>query len=404
MNTHEPIHRAPEIDFTLESSGEIQVYSCGAALRLGPHGLALLDAFRIPTTVAEAIGELTPRLVGIGALDVALEDLRQLLAVGILRSGQTRPEFSGRPYPLGGYDSPGLQIKLLEDRVRRSAFLRAISETIRPGDVVLDLGTGNGILAVAAVKAGARHVYAVEPGRVSALARQVFADNGVADRITLIEGWSQDTTLPERADVLTCDLVGFEGLDLRLPEITIDAVNRLLVDEPRLIPRRLNFGFYLAEVDDSLLNEHQVNQAHIARWNQWYGIDFSALLRDGLPSVYVHPETVRRLRALTDLQILWEADLTNGAGFPWQGAEVEFPAVPTCKQAALIGVVQAQLSKTVWMSTRPETAGASPHWLTPVWLPVPMQDRTVKVRYQYHGMGRVEVQVIGNNGEVAKHE
>ena len=71
---------------------------------------------------------------------------------------------------------------MLHDDRRTGDYLAALAEAVRPGDVVLDIGTGSGVLAIAAARAGARRVYAVEASDIAEVAERVFAANGVEDR------------------------------------------------------------------------------------------------------------------------------------------------------------------------------------------------------------------------------
>lgn len=132
-----------------------------------------------------------------------------------------------------------LHLDMLNDRTRTLSFIEAIRETVRPGDVVLDVGTGTGILAAAAARAGARHVYAIEAGQIHRVARELFASNNLSDRITLVKGWSTQVELPERADVLISEVIGHEPLAEDVLETTWDAVARLVKPDARLVPRRL---------------------------------------------------------------------------------------------------------------------------------------------------------------------
>ncbi|MBG9389084.1 50S ribosomal protein L11 methyltransferase [Caenimonas aquaedulcis] len=126
---------------------------------------------------------------------------------------------------------------MIADRVRMQAYTRAMRESIRPGSVVLDIGTGTGVLALLACKFGARRVFAIEPSDTIQLARDLAAANGFADRIEFMQALSTEVDVPERADVIVSDLRGVLPLhDGHLPSI-VDARERLLAPGGTLIPR-----------------------------------------------------------------------------------------------------------------------------------------------------------------------
>jgi protein arginine N-methyltransferase 1 len=103
--------------------------------------------------------------------------------------------------------------------------------------VVLDLGTGTGIFALLACQMGARRVYAIEPGDVIQVARDLAAANGYSDRIRFFQARSTQINLPERADVIVIDIRRPMPLfGLPIPAI-IDARHRFLATGGILIPR-----------------------------------------------------------------------------------------------------------------------------------------------------------------------
>lgn len=127
---------------------------------------------------------------------------------------------------------------MLADRVRMDAYQAALERTVRPGCVVLDIGTGTGMMALLACRLGARRVYAVEPGEAIHLARAAARDAGFADRIEFIQGISTEILLPERADVVVSDLRGVLPPFERHVHSVADARDRLLVPDGALVPRR----------------------------------------------------------------------------------------------------------------------------------------------------------------------
>src|SRR5690554_5347637 len=94
------------------------------------------------------------------------------------------------------------------DGVRMDAYARAITETVQPESVVLDIGAGTGILSLLAARAGARKVHAVDTNPAVLLLRELAAENGLADRIEVHHTSALELVLPERADVIVSDLRG----------------------------------------------------------------------------------------------------------------------------------------------------------------------------------------------------
>ncbi len=68
-------------------------------------------------------------------------------------------------------------------------MLGACQDVLRPGDIVADVGTGSGILAIAAAKLGAGRVYATDNDPVAVRAARDNAErNGVAGTVEIREG------------------------------------------------------------------------------------------------------------------------------------------------------------------------------------------------------------------------
>lgn len=128
--------------------------------------------------------------------------------------------------------------QMIEDPVRTPAYLAAMRAVIRPGDRVLELGTGFGYFAVQACLAGAAHVWAVEPNDAVAHGRALAAANGCADRITFVQGRAEQLVLDARADVLVEDLRGVSPLHGARLAVLRDARARLLAPGARCIPAR----------------------------------------------------------------------------------------------------------------------------------------------------------------------
>ena len=126
---------------------------------------------------------------------------------------------------------------MIRDRVRTEAFRRAIDSVVRPGDIVLDVGAGSGILSVFAARAGAARVYAVEQTSIAVLAQELAAANGVAEIVQVIHGDVLDIEPPERVDVIVSEWLGGFGIDEGMLVPVIAARDRWLKPGGVMIPR-----------------------------------------------------------------------------------------------------------------------------------------------------------------------
>jgi len=89
---------------------------------------------------------------------------------------------------------------LLQDQGTQNLYRRAIRESVKPGDTVLDLGTGTGIHAFFASQAGAGKVFAIEVDDVIHLARKLARHNGYSEKIHFLQGLSSEIKLPRKVN------------------------------------------------------------------------------------------------------------------------------------------------------------------------------------------------------------
>ncbi|KAL0915321.1 hypothetical protein M5K25_015731 [Dendrobium thyrsiflorum] len=103
------------------------------------------------------------------------------------------------------------QKEMLSDRVRMDAYYNAIFNNKHhfAGKVVLDVGTGSGILAIWSAQAGARKVYAVEATKMAEHAKALAHANNVEDIVQVIEGSMEEVSLPEKVDVIISEWMGY---------------------------------------------------------------------------------------------------------------------------------------------------------------------------------------------------
>lgn len=168
---------------------------------------------------------------------------------------------------------PAWHVPMLQETVRNDAYDAAIRAAVRPGMRVLDIGTGTGLLAMMAARAGAGAVETCERTQAIAdAATDIVALNGYAGRVRVHHAMS--TALDPEADlggpvdlvvseILASDLIG-EGV---LPTLR-DAVRRLLKPGGAMIPAGGEVRVALARWDGPALHVGDVAGFDVRPFNR----------------------------------------------------------------------------------------------------------------------------------------
>lgn len=190
------------------------------------------------------------------------------------------------------------QQNMMQDTVRTGAYHTAIVSNAADfaGKTVMDVGTGSGILAYFAAKAGARKVYAVEASNVADRAATLLRHNGMGDKITIIKGKVEEVELPDedgdgaaaggagagaggssggKVDVMVSEPMGFMLIHERMLESYMIARQMFLKPGGKMFP---NSGtIFAAPFTDQTLWQEQINK--IAFWynTDFFGLDISCL-------------------------------------------------------------------------------------------------------------------------------
>jgi type II protein arginine methyltransferase len=136
---------------------------------------------------------------------------------------------------------PAWHIPMINDDERNAAYERVLQRTITPDSVVFEIGTGSGLVAMMAARAGAKHVVTCEAVPIlAATAAETIARNGFADRITVLSKSSTQVKLgedlPEKADVFVSELVNIGMLAPNMLPVIQHARANLVKPEAKIIP------------------------------------------------------------------------------------------------------------------------------------------------------------------------
>jgi predicted RNA methylase len=126
---------------------------------------------------------------------------------------------------------------LLSHRSRLEKFRGAIRRVVEPDSHVVDLGTGTGVLAMMAAKAGARKVTAIDiNGESLEYARRAAALNGLDRSVEFRMCHFKDYLPEEKADVVICEMLSSMMLIEQQIPAAAHANHRVLKSGGEMLP------------------------------------------------------------------------------------------------------------------------------------------------------------------------
>jgi ubiquinone/menaquinone biosynthesis C-methylase UbiE len=237
---------------------------------------------------------------------------------------------------------------MLADSVRTDAYQQAIDAAVKPGMTVLDLGTGSGILAMMAARAGAQKVVAVDCDPIVNLARQIAQSNGFGpERIEFVHGDSRDLAMAGQFDLVITECMGNFFVSDEMALVIIDA-KRFLKKDGFFIPQRVDL--FVAPAFYPQLND-------VDFWRQeHYGFSYEPALELVLNRAYVAQVAAELLLSEPVKLDCFRFDRMKQDVY----GQVNMEVTRDLTMHGICGWFEAHLTDQVRLSTRP--GAATTHW------------------------------------------
>lgn len=148
---------------------------------------------------------------------------------------------------------PYWHFEMLADVDRNDAYQKAIEKKVNSDSIILDIGTGSGLLSMMAARAGAQQITACEMHqRLAATAKEIVKINGFENTIKILAKKSNlvkiGEEMPSKANLIISEILDVGALgEGVLPSIR-HAVQNLATPNVQLIPSAVNLYGQLIEI------------------------------------------------------------------------------------------------------------------------------------------------------------
>ena len=155
---------------------------------------------------------------------------------------------------------------MLADKKRLNSYEKLIKKYVGIKDIVCDLGTGTGLLALLASKENPKRIYAIEHSNIINIARKIAIENNIKN-INFVNVNSKKFSVKEKISIILHEQIGNAIFDEDMISNVVDLRERLLKRNGQIIPNI--FELYLEPI--SLIEYFKINRIYE---NNYFDIDY----------------------------------------------------------------------------------------------------------------------------------
>ncbi|XP_061422458.1 protein arginine N-methyltransferase 1 [Lethenteron reissneri] len=182
-------------------------------------------------------------------------------------------EMTSKDYYFDSYAHFGIHEEMLKDEVRTRTYRNAMyhNRHLFKDKVVLDVGSGTGILCMFAAKAGAKKVFGIECSNIADYSQQIIKANNLDSVITIVKGKVEEVELlVDKVDIIISEWMGYCLLYESMLNTVICARDKWLKPGGAIFPDRASL--FLTAIEDRQYKENKINW-----WEDVYGFDMSCI-------------------------------------------------------------------------------------------------------------------------------
>ena len=249
---------------------------------------------------------------------------------------------------------------MMNDLTRNNAYLEALELAIDDNDLVLEIGTGSGLLAMMSFNAGAKEVITCEASKtLAATANEIISENGYENKIKVLHKKSTDLLvgedLPNKADVIVSEILSSEFVGEGVQATIVDANKRLLAKNGKMLPESGDIRIALIGDSEEIREKiylKEINGFDLSKFNSITGNKFLLKLKN-------------KPNLLSKTEVAFKFDLY---GLKIPSKKETILSLKANRSGLCLGIIQwlgIQLFKNVKYENKP---GETPsHWSTPIY-------------------------------------